>query len=370
MSKIPPPTDTITNRINKHHEDHQEPPRLHFGLSQAGHHCERWLWLNFRLSVVEKHQGRILRIFRRGHNEEFPMVEDLKNAGLSLRHTGADQKRVIASALVSGSLDGIIDSGVPEAPKAAHVLEMKTMGEKAFKDIVKNGLEKSKPIYWVQCQSYMLLSFPINRALFMAVNKNTDELYTERVKLDKKTAQYFIDRAVRISESDRIPVPCSSDPTWYQCKWCAGHSMCFGDKLSREINCRTCSHSTPSGERGWVCERWDSEVIPGEHQRVGCRSHVFHPDLVPWEMGEAVDDWTARWIIGGEAVANGESGYSSKEVLAMVGAGIGFNNPGIDKVREVFEGEVLGKEPKKEPEQSQKETQKAEQKKEIELELF
>ncbi len=47
------------------------------------------------------------------------------------------------------------------------------------------GVEKSKPIYWAQCQIGMHLA-GLDRCYFFAVNKNTDEMYGERIKLNKK----------------------------------------------------------------------------------------------------------------------------------------------------------------------------------------
>ena len=70
MAPIPPPRITIQSLIDAHHERATEPPRSHMGASELGHACERWLWLKFRWMVIEKFEGRTLRLFRRGHNEE------------------------------------------------------------------------------------------------------------------------------------------------------------------------------------------------------------------------------------------------------------------------------------------------------------
>ncbi len=43
----------------------------------------------------------------------------------------------------------------------------------------------------------------IDRALYYAVCKNDDQIYTERVKYDKEVAQKYIDRSVRIIARDR-----------------------------------------------------------------------------------------------------------------------------------------------------------------------
>ena len=55
---------------------------------------------------------------------------------------------------LSGHNDGTI-RGIPEAPKTLHVLEIKTMNDKSFKDTVKKGVSKSKPGYLIQMQMYM-----------------------------------------------------------------------------------------------------------------------------------------------------------------------------------------------------------------------
>jgi len=135
MAPIPKRTINLIDLIDKSHEDRAERPRPHYGASQAGHKCDRWLWLSFRWAVQPDFSGRILRLFRRGHHEENWIVDDLKAAGVEISYTGDDQKRVDFGCHISGSLDGIIEGGVPEAPKAKHVAEFKTHSLKSFQGI-------------------------------------------------------------------------------------------------------------------------------------------------------------------------------------------------------------------------------------------
>ena len=136
--KIPEPEVTITSLIDAAHEARLEPPRAHMGASTLGHHCERWMWLSFRWAVQEQFKGRILRLFRRGNNEETQIVSDLRAIGMSVTGT---QKRVDFGSHVSGSLDGI-GKGGPGAPKTLDVLEFKTHSLKSFTDLEKNGVAK------------------------------------------------------------------------------------------------------------------------------------------------------------------------------------------------------------------------------------
>jgi len=316
--KLPEPNHSIQSLIDRHHESKSEPPRPHMGASMLGHPCDRWLWLSFRWAVQPQHPGRILRLFRRGQNEEATIVSDLRAIGMDVRSTGSAQSRVDLGCHVSGSLDAIIESGVPEAPKTRHIAEFKTHSKKSFDDLEKQGVEKSKPQHFVQMQIYMH-GTGIERALYVAVCKDDDRIYTERVKYDPERAEKAIERGRRLALDDRMPPPISTDPSWYQCKFCDAHEFCHGSKTTQHVNCRTCAHSTATQDSTWRCERHDADGIPVEFQREACESHVLHPDLVPWQRKDGLDDWTAIYVIEGHDVANGEPDahiYTSREILA------------------------------------------------------
>ena len=315
--KIPEAENTITHLIDQHHESQAEPPRPHMGCSTLGEPCERKLWLNFRWAVQEKFPGRILRMFRRGQNEEATVISDLRAIGMDVR-TGKQQERVDFGSHVSGSLDGIIEGGVPEAPKKRHILEIKTHSKKSFDDLEKNGVEKSKPTHWVQMMTYMH-GKKIDRALYVAICKDDDRIHTERVRYDKAAAEKMVARGQRIALDERMPPPISTDPSWYQCKLCSAHEFCHETKTTKHVNCRTCAHATSMENSTWRCEYHDAEDIPVEFQRQGCEGHVLHPDLVPWKVKEGPDRWTAIYEIEGRDVANGEGDahvYTSREILA------------------------------------------------------
>lgn len=312
--RIPEPNNSISALIDKHHERQEQGQRGHLGASLLGHPCDRYLWLSFRWAVIPKFPGRILRLFRRGHMEEATLVSDLRAIGIDLRHTGRDQKRVDFGAHVSGSIDAIAESGVPESPNKRHVVEFKTHSLKSFADLEKHGVQKSKPQHYAQMQVYMA-GTGIDRALYVAVCKDDDRLHTERIRYDEEAAKRLIERGHRIALAERMPEPISADPSWYQCKFCDAKDLCHSTKLTQEVNCRTCAHSTPTPESKWHCARWD-DAIPFDNQQRGCDSHVLHPDLVPWPMGESDKEWSAVYVVKGLNVINGEDGYKSSELIA------------------------------------------------------
>jgi hypothetical protein len=316
--KIPDTSYSIQQLIDNHHQTLQDPPRPHLGVSGLGYPCDRWLWLSFHWAVVEQFDGRILRLFRRGHNEEATIISDLRAIGMDVR-TSKNQHRVNFGSHVSGSIDAIIESGVPESPNKPHVAEFKTHALKSFSDLDKNGLQKSKPVHYVQLQVYMY-GTDIDRGLYVAICKDNDLMYTERVKLDKALAEKYIARGQRIALDNRMPPPLSTNPTWYECKQCPAHSFCHETKMTKEVNCRTCAHSTALADSTWRCERHNADNIPVEFQREGCESHVFHPDLVPWELdANQTTEHMAVWIVDGKPLKNGDPApgvFTSREIAA------------------------------------------------------
>ena len=317
MTKIPEPENTIENLIDKTHEARAQKPRPHMGASMLGHACERWMWLSFRWAVQPVFPGRVLRLFRRGHQEENNIIDDLRSIGVMVQNLET-QTNVNFGSHVSGSIDAVINGGVPEAMQKRHIGEFKTHSLKSFNDVEAKGVEKSKPEHYAQMQVYMH-GTGIDRALYVAVCKDNDRIYTERVRYNKEIAETLVERGKRIALSDRMLPPISTDPSWYQCKFCAAHSFCHETHLTEHVNCRTCAHSTPKDDSTWRCDRHDSDNILVEYQHMGCESHTLHPDLVPWKMKDSSRDWIAVYEIDGNDVSNGEpdaSVFSSKELIA------------------------------------------------------
>lgn len=334
MAQIPEPSNSIARLIDEAHEQRQSRPRGHMGASMLGHHCDRWLWLNFRWAIQEAFPGRILRLFRRGHKEEDWVISDLRAIGVHVYDT---QRTVIFGCHVSGSLDGVVKN-VPIAPKSTAILEIKTHSKKSFDDLEKHGVEKAKFQHFVQMNVYMA-GTNIDRALYYAVCKDDDRIYTEWLHHDKAVSDKYIARGKMLAMAERMPPPVSTDPTWYLCKFCAAHSFCHETKVSKFANCRTCSNVTPKDDGTFYCEVW-KDAIPEDHQYEGCDSHLIHPDLVPWSFEGSEDGSHVIWSINGVKVLNGPNGYKSREILANPAA---CGSTDVEAVKAAFPGaEVVG----------------------------
>ena len=287
MAQVPEPVHTTVAKIYQAYEsDAEDGNRPHLGASLIGHACERFLWMTFRWVDAKKFPGRMLRLFETGQLEEARFVKNLRRIGVEVHDVTPDGKQWRVSDLgghFGGSMDGAC-VGLPEAPKTWHVLEFKTHNDKSFNDLTKNGVAKAKPQHYAQMQVYMGLT-GMERALYLAVNKNTDELYSERVDFDPVEFAKLKARAERVINANEPPLRCSNDPSWYVCKMCDFHAHCHGEEAPA-VNCRTCAHSTPEieGDARWSCPKIHPDInissIPLNVQRTGCSQHRYIPILL------------------------------------------------------------------------------------------
>src|SRR5690606_18879772 len=94
--------------------------------------------------------------------------------------------------------------GLPEAPKTWHVGEMKSHNLKSFTALKKDGVEKSKPLHYGQMQIYMHARGR-DRAVYLAVCKDNDELYAERIKYDAAYVGRLLAKAQHIIHANDLP---------------------------------------------------------------------------------------------------------------------------------------------------------------------
>ena len=292
MAPIPPPTDSTISRIYKAWEEKQAiHHREHLGASRIGRECERELWYEFRWAKKPAFSGRMLRLFARGQLEESTIVADLRAAGIEVHEVDENGKQFRFSDHAehfAGSMDGC-GKGFVEAPKAWHVLEFKTHNDKSFAALEKDGVEKSKPEHYAQMQVYMGWS-GMDRAMYVAVNKNTDEIYIERIRFDKELFESLRAKAKSIIFSDSPPDRINESPAFFKCKMCSFQSICHGLGELPEKNCRTCNHAHALEDGGWGCSH-HQKALTVQDQEAVCESHSFIDELVPKEVRLALKEF-------------------------------------------------------------------------------
>ena len=331
-------------------QDQENGFRPHLGGSMIGEKCERKLVYSFRWAKQPVHAGRLLRLFNRGHLEEFRFVSYLRRIGAEIReyserlmyHPESDSyitapwpKGPTKATLVSedvpswappeelqedalipnpelapeiaglddvteyehhrsraekefgiklkqwrildvnghfgGSLDGIAIQvpGMPDLDEEV-LTEFKTHNDKSFVELVKKGVRECKPTHYAQMQIYMFKK-GLKRALYMAVNKNDDDLYCEWIELDPIMGPNLIEKASRVINARSLPNRIARHASWIDCKWCEFKGICHNSEPMLK-HCRTCRFSIPVEDGQWHCGKWNA-IIPVDAIPKGCDSH-------------------------------------------------------------------------------------------------
>lgn len=255
--------------------------------SQIGK-CERHLWYLFRWAhAPELFEGRILRLFETGHRDESRMIRDLQNAGVAVRTMeGTTPGQIMVTACdghFRGHLDGEVE-GVIEAPATVHLLECKTHSAKNFAQLLKHGVAVAKPEHVAQMQVYMGLR-SLSRAFYLAKNKDTDELYAERVHFDAAHFSALMAKAERVKATDVPPAKIAEHSDFYTCRFCPSQSVCHLGQWALRT-CRTCLHVEPISDGNWFCHRHKTALLRDQQAR-GCPHHLYLPSLVPGEQVDA-----------------------------------------------------------------------------------
>lgn len=266
--------------------------RSHMGASVLGKECQRAIWLDFRWAMPKSFEGRMLRLFNRGHIEEGRVIALLLTCGFQYYQQDEDGNQFRISAAgghIGGSGDGVV-LGVLDLPSGTPLLaEIKTHSDKYFQELAgknstwrahvedpaKNaflgkGVEQAKPEHYIQMQIY-LRRMNLPAALYVAVNKDTDDIYMELVKLKPEVDERAIELGTKLVYQKFPPPKINNSPGYWKCRFCDARPVCqMGEPLA--VNCRTCVHSLTLEDGTWNCTL-RSLILNKEAQLKGCELH-------------------------------------------------------------------------------------------------
>lgn len=295
--------------------------RTHLGASLIGDECKRKLWYVFRWVKKENFSGQMLRLFNRGHKEEFRFLEWLEGMGCKVwtddlenntlywvdevdeyylnehenetmealgRNVSKDKKHVARARLqgvefpqyiisgvdghYGGSLDGIVLLPKRYGIDEPVLLECKTNKTGGFSDLANKGMERAKPQHFAQNSCYGD-KYKFNYCLYMNINKNNDEIYVELVKLNHTLGKQMELKAEQIITSQTPPPKLSMSDTFWKCKMCNFNAICHKGDFA-ELNCRSCFFAVPAKNAQWLCEHPNNNgIIPKDFIPKGCNSY-------------------------------------------------------------------------------------------------
>lgn len=262
----------IAEKIYQAYEQAQltERERPYLGASEIGS-CSRYLWLKFHGCFKPKFDGRTLRVFQRGNLEEERIINDLRLIGLEIRDRDEDGKQFSVESC-DGHLKGHIDGAVKWADEW-FLLEIKTMNDKNFADVIKKGVRKSHPKHWFQMQMYMHLT-GLQRALYIPVNKNDEQIHNEVVERNMADGERLQQKAELIINGSTPPLHMAA-PNQYPCAHCDAMAICHNVGVKQDtdglnsggimhkdviICCRNCLWARPVEGGQWVCDSHEIQM--------------------------------------------------------------------------------------------------------------
>lgn len=246
-------------------------------LSDAANSCDRAIWNTFRwISHPQAATGQRQSSLNTHNIWEERLIFDLRSIWCEVLEEQASFELV--DGHVKGKILAIV-TGVPEAPKTEHVVIAKPHNLKSFKALTKLKLEVGNPSHYARCQLAMHAA-NIDRCLYLAVCKDDDARYAERVKYDPV---YCIRLEAKLHAIVQANVPPPRVET-FACDWCKSKNQCLDGAWSR-VHCRTCLYSEPGVAGLWHCYKHGRD-INHEEQQAGCQDHRYIPDLV---FGEQID---------------------------------------------------------------------------------
>jgi hypothetical protein len=283
----------VLPHIGDAYRQDEERHRTHMGASLLGGECGRAIWYNFRWATASNFEGRMMRLFNRGHMEEARFIAMLLTIGIKIYQQDENGKQFrisFADGHAGGSGDGV-GVGFPElAPDQPALMEFKTHGEKSFIEVAGvaentpngrtffggKGVRAAKLEHYVQMQLYMH-KMGLAVAMYFAVNKNTDDLYIEIIPYDRATAEQFIERGEKLVWMDTAPKRINESPGFFKCRFCDHRPVCHL-KQKPDLNCRTCAYSMPTANGAWTCRKHE-KVIDKKTQLSGCEDYTVSKAL-------------------------------------------------------------------------------------------
>jgi hypothetical protein len=198
-----------------------EPKRSDLRLSSIGD-CERKLWAIRRGIAESEFEGRVLSIFETGHAIEELVVTMLTTAGFIV--TDRQWEVQLPGLDAKGHIDGQI-----EHKGAWALLEIKSANDNQWSQCNEVGYQAWKPAYYDTLQCY-LGALQLDFAIAIVFNKNTSDIYPEKLHFDPIHYGRLVEKARRVIEAPELPDRPAEARSQYSefCKWCSVNSECWG----------------------------------------------------------------------------------------------------------------------------------------------
>lgn len=197
------------------------------GGSILGEECDRKLYYSYKKPFIVK-DARVQRIFDMGNIIEDYLIKLLKEAGITVYDLDKNGEQFgFVDEEIAGHIDGVL-VGIPEFDDPV-LSEFKSAKNSTFNQFKKNGVREVNNNYYVQTQVYMN-KLKLKACLFIVMNKDTQELYTELIHYNKEIAEIYITRGKDIARATELPSRLYAKKTFYRCRFCDFSEECWEEE--------------------------------------------------------------------------------------------------------------------------------------------
>ena len=199
--------------------------------SRIGHLCDRNLWYVVN-GAEEITNEKSKRIFELGKILEPVIINWLRNDGWKVRRNPIDESNEGISLSISvsgGTISAHPDCLISNEDSGVILAEIKTMNDRAFRSLKRDGTVKAFPNYadqlTIYAQAMRNSNFQVDKLAIVALNKNDCEGHIDFFDFDSERFEALKERAEMIFATEDAPDKGKRFQDWC-CSYCGFNPIC------------------------------------------------------------------------------------------------------------------------------------------------
>ena len=199
--------------------------------SRIGHPCNRNLWYSVN-GTTEETNGKSKRILELGKILEPVIINWLRNDGWKVRRNPIDESNEGISLSISvngGTISAHPDCLISKDDSGVILADIKTMNDRAFRNIKREGTIKAFPNYadqlTIYAQAMKNSGFKVDKLAIVALNKNDCDGHIDFFDFEPERFEALKQRAENIFASDDAPDKGERFQDWC-CSYCGFNHLC------------------------------------------------------------------------------------------------------------------------------------------------
>lgn len=218
----------LTKIINETiQSSYETEPRRYIGASSIGHDCKRFIWYGLHGNHQSTPSHKTITSFNIGKRLESLPIEILKLANINIVQPNKDNSYLLFKDEDVPELQGHADGILLIQFEDPVILEIKTAKNSSFNNFKNKGLKQWSLMYYSQLQAYMGMS-GYNKAVLIALNKDTSEFHHEWVDFDSKFYDELKNKAKDIASMQEPPEKINRNAMFITCNQCCYKVICHG----------------------------------------------------------------------------------------------------------------------------------------------